>query len=108
MLFQLNSIYIKNGPIIEYEFNNKLHKYKVDFELPNNNILLEIKDNHIWHKQQVESGKFNKKVECAKKWCQTNNYRYIVAFPRTMSKLKDHLLKKTVILEDIVCSYRKL
>jgi hypothetical protein len=97
-----NSICIKNGPSIEYEFNNKLHKYKVDFELPNNNILLEIKDNHIWHKQQVESGKFNKKVECAKKWCQTNNYRYIVAFPKLMSKLKEYLLKKTVILEDIV------
>jgi len=97
-----NNIHIKNGPSIEYEFNNKLHKYKVDFELPNNKILLEIKDNHIWHKQQVESGKFDKKVECAKKWCQINNYRYVVAFPKTMSTLKEALLKKTMILEDIV------
>ena len=85
-----------------YFFENNVHKYKVDFELPTDKLLLEIKDNHIWHKNQVTSGKFSKKEECAKKWCVEHNYKYILAFPKTMSKLKELLLKKTPILEDIV------
>lgn len=97
-----NNIAIKNGPTIEYFFENNVHKYKVDFELPTDKLLLEIKDNHIWHKNQVTSGKFSKKEECAKKWCVEHNYKYILAFPKTMSKLKELLLKKTPILEDIV------
>ena len=101
--FHITKLNLNESDIcIEYFFENNAHKYKVDFELPTDKLLLEIKDNHIWHKNQVASGKFSKKEECAKKWCVEHNYKYILAFPKTMSKLKELLLKKTPILEDIV------
>ena len=43
-------------------------------------MLIEIKDNHIWHKRQVESGKWDAKESSAKKWCKDNNYEYYLIF----------------------------
>ena len=91
-----NNINIKNGPCIEYTLNDRSHTYRVDFELPDKKLLIEIKDNHIWHKQQMESGKFNKKVECAKNWCVTHNYKYIVIFPKIMSQIKEQIVNMTL------------
>lgn len=95
-----NDIIIKNGPKIEYIFNERTHIYRVDFELPRYKLLIEIKDNHCWHKQQVESGKFGQKESSAKEWCKTNNYTYHVVFPKTLQKMKDFILQTT--LQDIV------
>lgn len=90
------NITIKNGPNIEYIFNNNTHTYRVDFELPKYNILIEMKDNHCWHKQQVESGKFGAKENSAIEWCKKNNYTYHVVFPKTLQKMKDSILEKTL------------
>lgn len=89
-------IIIKNGPNIEYTFNGHAHIYRVDFELPQYNILIEMKDNHCWHKQQVESGKFGAKETAANEWCTKHNYTYHVVFPKTLQKMKDSILEKTL------------
>jgi predicted RNA-binding Zn-ribbon protein involved in translation (DUF1610 family) len=91
-----HDITIKNGPNIEYTFNNYTHTYRVDFELPQYNILIEMKDNHCWHKQQVESGKFGAKENSANEWCKIKNYKYYVVFPKTLQKMKDFILEKTL------------
>jgi hypothetical protein len=57
-----NNITLQNGPTIFYDFEGKTRKYKVDFQI--NDLLIEIKDNHIWHQQQLQSGKWSAK-ECA-------------------------------------------
>lgn len=87
-----HEIDIKNGPNIPYTFNEKSHTYRVDFELPNCKMLIEVKDNHCWHKRQVESGKFTAKENAAKEWCN-NNYKYHVIFPKTLQKFKDSILQ---------------
>jgi len=89
-----NNIEIKNGPKIEYTFNNKIHSYRVDFELPTYKMLIEIKDNHCWHKEQVASGKFEAKTTTANEWCKKYNYTYHVLFPKTIQKFKDSILKQ--------------
>lgn len=86
------NIQIKNGPNINYLFNDKQHTYRVDFELPEYKILVEIKDNHCWHKDQVKSGKFTAKESAAKLWCSQNSYNYHVIFPKTIQDFKDSIL----------------
>lgn len=56
-----NNILIKNGPRINYFFKGEEKIYKVDFEIPSLRQLVEIKGNHIWHKEQLESGKWEAK-----------------------------------------------
>jgi len=87
-----HNIMIKNGPKVEYIFHEKPHMYRVDFELPDKKLLVEIKDNHCWHKEQVESGKFQAKETAAKNWCSTNNYTFHVIFPKTLQRFKDSIL----------------
>jgi hypothetical protein len=65
-----NNIIVKNGPNIDYTFKDKQHKYRVDFEI--DGFLIEIKDFHIWHRNQVESGKWDKKVNAANKFINDN------------------------------------
>jgi hypothetical protein len=57
---------VTNGPSIQYDFHDKIKKYKVDFQI--DDILIEIKDFHIWHKNKVESGQWSKKENAV------NNY----------------------------------
>ena len=68
-----NNIIVNNGPVIEYIFNDKMHKYRVDFQI--NELLIEIKDFHIWHKNQVSSGKWDAKMDAIKK--MGNKYYFI-------------------------------
>lgn len=89
-----HNIIIKNGPNIEYTFNDRNHTYRVDFELPQYKILIEMKDNHCWHKQQVESGKFGAKEAAAIEWSKKENYTYHIVFPKTLQKMKDSILEK--------------
>jgi len=87
-----NKITIKNGPTVLYIFKEKQHKYRVDFELPDKKMLIEIKDNHCWHNEQVKSGKFRAKELSAIEWCKIHNYNYHVIFPKTIQKYKDSIL----------------
>lgn len=86
------SIEIKNGPTIQYKFQDKVHSYRVDFELPLLKKLIEIKDNHCWHQQQLASGKFGAKETAAKEWCTQNGYTFSLVFPKTLQELKDSLM----------------
>lgn len=88
-----NNILVEDGPILLYEFENKTHKYKTDFYLPNHSIVLELKDNHIWHKRQVESGKWEKKEQYASKFCEENNIKYKLVFPNMLDKFKTYLIR---------------
>ena len=58
-----NGIVIQDGPYIKYYWNGKNRKYLVDFLMPSEKLLVELKDNHYWHKQEVAIGKW----KCKKK-----------------------------------------
>ena len=86
-----NKITVINGPKIEYNRSNskKIHTYKIDFAIPKLKLLIEIKDNHIWHKEQVQSGKWEEKVNGVEKFLQNNSVygnvvyeKYIIIYPK--------------------------
>lgn len=86
-----NKILVINGPKIEYNRSNskKIHTYKIDFAIPKLKLLIEIKDNHIWHKEQVQSGKWDEKVNGVEKFLQNNSIygnviyeKYIIIYPK--------------------------
>lgn len=75
-----NNIRILDGGLIPYTFKDKTHKYRIDFFLPEYNIMVEIKDNHIWHKNQVKSGKWLAKESSAYDFCNKNDLTYKIIF----------------------------
>ena len=87
------NISIKNGPKIPYLFEDKQRMYHIDFELPIAKRFVELKDDHCWHKQQIESGKFAKKEESANEYAKIKGYKYDVVFPRNIAEYKNVLLK---------------
>ena len=103
-----NNIPIENGPRISYSFSGKDHIYNVDFQIPSVKTLVEIKDNHVWHKQQIASGKWSKKEEAAQKWCADHGWRYDMVFPKTLAKWKeDILVRYSLTLQETVRSKDK-
>jgi hypothetical protein len=91
-----NSISIQNGPVISYVFQEKSHKYRVDFELPQYKMLIEMKDNHCWHQAQVANGKFGEKEKAAIKWSEENNYTFHIVFPKTLQVFKNSILQRSL------------
>ena len=86
-----NKILLINGPKISYNRanSNKLHSYRVDFAIPKLKLLIEIKDNHIWHRDQVESGKWEEKVKGVNNFLQNKHIyndiiyeKYVIIFPK--------------------------
>tara|TARA_Y100000389_G_scaffold197561_2_gene232390 strand:- start:3204 stop:4442 length:1239 start_codon:yes stop_codon:yes gene_type:complete len=86
-----NKIVIINGPKIQYTSSNsnRQHTYRLDFAIPKLKLLIEIKDNHIWHKEQVNSGKWQDKVRGVNNFLENklsyNNIvyeKYIIIFPK--------------------------
>lgn len=103
-----HAIHVTNGPRIVYSFAGTQHKYSVDFSLPELNTLIEIKDNHVWHKRQLESGKWAKKEEAAQQWCADHGMTYGIVFPKTLSKWKEDLLVRySLTLQETVRSKDK-
>ena len=103
-------IRIVNGPNISYEHEGEKKKrtYKVDFQIPSLRTLIEIKDNHIWHKRQIENGKWGKKEDVARQWCDAHGWTYTVVFPKTLSKWKeDILVRYSLTLQETVRSKDK-
>lgn len=85
-----NNIVVDNGPTIEYIFNGKKGKYRVDFQI--NDILIEIKDFHIWHRNQVDSGLWDKKVETLNKYITENNLKkYFFMTPHNWNQMLSEL-----------------
>ena len=85
-----NNIIVNNGPVVDYLFNGKNHKYRIDFQI--DDLLIEIKDFHIWHKNQVESGKWAAKlsaVESKKYYFITpNNWNQMISELKNILKIK--------------------
>ena len=98
-----NNIDITNGPKIPYTYKSSTHCYKVDFKLPYLKLLVEIKDEHIWHKQQVENGKWRAKEMSALKYCEQNGLKFILLFPKNFDNFF-----KTIERDSLNCneSYR--
>jgi len=99
---------IENGPKLSYTFDSRTHWYKVDFQLPSLRVLLELKDNHIWHNRQVQSGKWGNKEAAARGWAAAHGWTYDMVFPKTWSKWKeDILVRYSLTLQETVRSKDK-
>jgi hypothetical protein len=86
-----NNIIVNNGPNVDYIFNNTNKKYRVDFKI--NNILIEIKDFHIWHKNQVLSGLWECKVNAVNEYIKNNNLeKYIFITPHNWNQMIKEIL----------------
>lgn len=88
---------VLNGPKITYVMNGKERVYKVDFEIPSMNLLLEAKDNHVWHREQVANGKWKLKEEAALKYCNDNGKRFVMFYPKTYMSIIDMIKKANKI-----------
>jgi hypothetical protein len=76
-----NNILVKNGPNIQYNFADKNRIYRVDFQI--NKTLIEIKDDHIWHKNAVLSGNWKAREMSINKLIECKEYdNYFLIFPR--------------------------
>jgi len=85
------NLLIKNGPFIEYIFHDKIKKYKVDFQI--GNILIEIKDFHIWYKNQVESGQWTSKVNAVNEYILEHGLnRYFFITPNNWNQMCKELV----------------
>lgn len=90
-----NNLEVLNGPNLPYMFANSQHEYRVDFYLPELNFLIEVKDNHIWHKNQIQSGKWKAKVDAVKTNLIENNGAYakfIMIFPKKWMSVSKYIL----------------
>jgi len=78
---------VQNGPYIDYIHNETAHKYRVDFEI--GSLLIEVKDFHIWHKKQVESGKWQSKQDAVTNTCnKKEKYRkFILITPHNWNQM---------------------
>ena len=78
---EMNNKTIINGPIISYDFEDKVKKYRVDFQI--GDILIEIKDNHIWHNNEIKSGKWTAKTNGVYNEIKKGNYKdYMIITPK--------------------------
>ncbi len=91
-----NNILVKNGPTMQYNFNG-LRKYKVDFELPQLHILIECKDNHIWHKQNLKNGKWQAKEAAVKQFIDNSSEynEFMMIFPKSFIENTNYILHMT-------------
>lgn len=62
--------------------------------MPEYKFQIEIKDNHIWHRKQVENGKWKMKENAAEKYCSENNMSYKILFPNEIDLFFDNLLNR--------------
>jgi len=86
-----NNILIENGPKVEFFFNDKKRIYNIDYYIPKYKLIIEIKADHIWHKKQVESGKWFLKEKAAVQYAKNNNLTYKLIF----SQYLDEFIKST-------------
>lgn len=86
-----------NGPKVTYVMNGKERVYRVDFEIPSMNMLLEAKDNRVWHREQVTNGKWKLKEDAALKYCKENGKRFVMFYPKTYMSIIDMIKKANKI-----------
>jgi hypothetical protein len=85
----ISNILIINGPNIPYNWNNKVRTYKVDFQI--RNILIEIKDMHIWHRNNLKSGKWDAKENAAIEYAKKHNCVFKLVYPSDYDNLIKNL-----------------
>jgi hypothetical protein len=84
------NIVVVNGPYVEYSFHDKIRKYRVDFQIKD--ILIEIKDFHIWHKNQVESGQWSQKINAVENYVKENGLKkYFFITPNNWNQMLSEL-----------------
>jgi hypothetical protein len=85
-----NDINLKvvNGPYVTYEHDGKQRKYKVDFAIPSLRLLIECKDNHHWHKDNLNTGKWQEKERAALNLVHSGEYvEFIMVFPKNIMEV---------------------
>ena len=84
-----HKIYITNGPKIEYHWNNKYRTYRIDFAIPKLKYLIEIKDNHCWHLDNLNTGKWQSKELGVQEYIKSNQEydKFIMIFPKNYVNL---------------------
>jgi DNA-directed RNA polymerase subunit RPC12/RpoP len=90
-------IIIHNGPKIEYVWNGKTHTYRSDFYIPHLHWIIELKDHHIWHKKQVESGKWLAKENAARNLVEkhTDQFKaFVLVYPTNYMQFLKSLTTK--------------
>lgn len=91
-----NNIEVQNGIKIPYFFNNSNHTYYSDFYLPKQKIIVEIKDNNIWYKKDLESGKIEAKNKAAIEFGKKFNIKYRLLFRQYIDDFINDLVKEIV------------
>ena len=74
------NIRILDGFNIDYYWGNSPRTYHVDFYLPDKKEMIEVKGNHIWHKNQIKNGKWGAKEKAAQEFAQSHGYVYKILF----------------------------
>jgi hypothetical protein len=86
-----NNLIVANGPSIDYIFKSKPHKYRVDFQIKD--ILIEIKDFHVWHRNQVECGLWDIKIKAVEKYITNNGMKkYFLVTPNNWKQMMKEIL----------------
>ena len=98
-----NSIIVKNGPVLPYVFLDVARKYKVDFEIKGgrgaSDLLIEIKDRHIWYRNDIKSGKHEAKLSAVRAAIEKGDYKeYYLITPdiwvNTLKTIKNQVASK--------------
>ena len=95
------NIVVHNGPSIPYVFNDKSRTYRVDYQIED--VIIEIKDFHIWHRNQIESGLWQTKLDAVNQYISenTNINKYFFITPgnwnQMCKELVGYLERKTVL-----------
>lgn len=88
------NIEVIDGAEIIYNYKDKKSTYKIDFSLPQYKLMVETKDNHIWYKEEVKSGKWALKEKSAKEYCTKNGMEYVLLFPNDIDEFFKNLRKR--------------
>ena len=75
-LCESHGIKILNGPVLDYEMDNKPHKYFTDFLIFQDvgTRIIEIKRKHKWWFRDLNSGRLIEKVKSAIEYSKLHNY----------------------------------
>jgi transcription elongation factor Elf1 len=92
-----NNIIINDGPRLKYNhiISQKELNYVVDFYIPKLNIIIELKDNHKWHKDQIKNETWRSKMRMIKEQLDNKNFsEYLLIFPKNYVKMTKYILQK--------------